>query len=85
MDKRPARKPAIVRDRIAGTQFRLELFRTADGDASCDWSGGYLVSGSLRVRLSAEHASNLARRMRAAVDNTVSRNLSGLPGSGETP
>ena len=83
MARRQPTKRLIVRDRIAGTQFRLELFRTPEADCSCDWSGGYLVSGSLRLRLSAEHASNLARRMRAVVDNTVSRSLTGLPGGGE--
>ena len=78
----PAKRP-IVRERINGSQFRLELFRAEEDGSSNDWSGGFLVSGSLRIRLSSEHASNLARRLRAAVDNTVSRNLSGLPGPGE--
>ena len=78
----PAERP-IVRERINGSQFRLELFRADEDSSTNDWSGGFLVSGSLRVRLSSEHASNLARRLRAAVDNTVGRNLSGLSGPGE--
>ena len=83
MAKRPSPKRPIVRDRINGSQFRLELFRSDDVDCSSDWSGGLLISGTLRIQLSAEHASNLARRMRAAVDNTVSLSLSGLSGRGE--
>lgn len=83
MAKRPPAKRPIVRERITGSLFRLELFRTEDADCPSDWSGGFLVSGSLRIRLSAEHASNLARRMRAAVDNTVSLSLSGITGPGE--
>ena len=78
----PAKRP-IVRERINGSQFRLELFRAEEDGSQNDWSGGFLVSGSLRIRLSSEHASNLARRLRAAVDNTVGRNLSGLFGPGE--
>ena len=83
MAKRPPAKRPIVRERINGSQFRLELFRAEEDSSSNDWSGGFLVSGSLRVRLSSEHASNLAKRLRAAVDNTVSRNLSGLSNPGE--
>ena len=83
MAKRPPAELPIVRDRINGSQFRLELFRADEDCSPNDWSGGFLVSGTLRIRLSSEHASNLARRLRAAVDNTVSRNLSALPGPGE--
>ena len=83
MDRRRSPRRPLAHDRISGAQFRLELFRSGDDDCARDWNGGFLVSGSLRIQLSAEHASNLARRIRAAVDHTVCRSLNGFPGIGE--
>ena len=46
MAKRPSAERPIVRERINGSQFRLELFRAEEDSSSNDWSGGFLVSGS---------------------------------------
>lgn len=67
-----------VIERITGHSVDIEfLFWPITGpEGEC--CGGYLTVGSTRLWLDPDHASNLADRVRSAIDQTV---LSNLPSS----
>lgn len=77
MSSEPLHRPRAIAElapsleRIAGHAVAIELLNWPVGGPQGCCCGGYLTVGTTRLWLNAEHASNLADRVRSAIDEAV--------------
>lgn len=64
-----------VIERITGHSVDIELLFWPITGPEGECCGGYLTVGSARLWLNPDHASNLAERVRAAIDQAVLSNF----------